>query len=119
MSTSLIRDYFTPKGQRKALVSYGSFAAGTAGAGAVKMQLYGLSRTAFGSDAGEDERYAAFEKIYQELNSYWTVYRPHGAELCWPPRRIYDTMIKEFSEFSQSTGITLRGFVRKYHSVMF
>src|SRR5687768_1339124 len=106
-------DYFTSRGQQRALESYGRFATGTAWSVPMKMDLYDLSREAF-TVAGS---LPAFQNIYDNLVSYWQVFRPHRAGECWDAASIFDNIRREMSGFGYTDGASLLTLVQdKRHS---
>ena len=116
MSKLTLSNYFTKQGQRRALDAYSEFATGSAWSVPMKMDLYELSCEAFAGTGS----LSAFERIYNNLVSYWQVFRPHGADQCWDAARIFETLRRELSGFSQSDGANLVNFDRnKRHSLMF
>lgn len=116
MAKAALKDYFTQHGQRRALEAYSKFAKGTAWSVELKMDLYDLAKKAF-SNAGN---FAAFESNYNNLNSHWQVFRPHGAELCWPAPKIFEVVCHELPGFEQASGVSLMNFDgSKKHALMF
>ena len=107
MAKQALQDYFTKHGQQRALEAYSEFAMGTAWSVPLKMDLYDLSREAF-SGAGSLQ---AFERIYNNLVSYWQVFRPHGGEECWDAARIFETVRRELAGFDYSSGVSLASFM--------
>jgi hypothetical protein len=99
-----IGDYFTADGQKRALNAYAEFA--VAWPIWEKMELYNLSREAFCGAGG----LPAFAKIYDRLNANWQIFRPHGADRCWKPGRIFETLRAEFTGFNYASGVTLVTF---------
>jgi hypothetical protein len=59
---------------------------------------------------GEDEAYRYFERVYDELKGYWQIFRPTPSEDCWPPGQIFDTIKREFPEYSRNGPINLINF---------
>ena len=56
--------------------------------------------------------YPRFEKdVYGMLKSYWQVFRPHDVAECWPPDKIFHTILREFSEFAWHGPVTLANFL--------
>jgi hypothetical protein len=111
-----LKDYFTKQGQQRALEAYSGFAKGTAWSVPLKMDLYDLSREAF-SGAGS---LGAFEHIYNNLASYWQVFRPHGADECWDAARTFEVIRREFNEFDYASGTSLTNLNGdKKHAVLF
>jgi hypothetical protein len=116
VATSALKDYFTTLGQRRALEAYSEFAKGTAWSVPLKMDLYDLSREAFTATGS----LPAFERIYNNLVSYWQVFRPHGADECWNAAQIFEAVRRELVGFDHASGVSLANFDNdKRHSVMF
>jgi hypothetical protein len=78
------------------------------------LDLYEASRCAFDPASGSDEAFRDFEKIYRELaGPNWQVFRPSSPERdCWPPGRIFETIRREFQEFSWGNPVNLLTFAR-------
>lgn len=111
MGATSLSEYFTPAGQQRALEAYGRFATGTAWSVPMKMELYAESRKAFGGGgAPEGDALAAFTKIYQNLKSYWQVFRSSKRITPWTAERTFDEFRTRLDAFSQSSGVTLRSF---------
>ena len=120
MGTTPLLHYFQPKGQQRALEAYAKFATGSAWSVPMKMDLYEASRVAFDVASPPEKAFAAFEGIYSNLISYWQIFRPHGAEQCWPARVIFDKIRKEFVGFGWNDPIQLPNFLdsRKHQTLM-
>jgi hypothetical protein len=73
---------------------------------------YEASRCAFDPSSSADEAFRAFVEIYDELKGKnWQVFRPFRPEQdCWPSRQIFETINREFSEFSWRGPINLLTF---------
>jgi hypothetical protein len=116
VTTTTLKDYFTASGQRRALVAYADFEKGSAWSVPLKMDLYDLSREAFATTGS----LLAFARIYDNLVSYWQVFRPHGAAECWDAARIFEAIRRELAGFDHANGVSLMNFDNdKRHSVMF
>jgi hypothetical protein len=105
--TRSIKDYFQPHGQKRALQAYATFAGGSAWSVPMKVDLYVASRVAFSPGRTDADAFEAFETIYRTLVSYWQVFRPHGADECWPARRIFETIKQQFAEFGWRGAVSL------------
>jgi hypothetical protein len=116
-----IKDYFQPHGQKRALEAYASFAGGSAWSIPMKMDLYVSSRAAFNPENTDVVAFTAFEAIYGNLVSYWQVFRPHGADECWPARQIFDTIKQHFAGFGWGGPVSLTNLLSdgKHQSLMF
>lgn len=107
MATKALGDYFQPVAQRQALEAYATRWHRTAWCVPMKMDLYAGSRVAFDPATSDTEAFKEFEVLYDNLNLYWTVFRPHGAKRSWKPRQIFDTIRREFSNFACGGDIAL------------
>ncbi len=75
------------------------------------LNLYELSESAFDPSPNGDRPFRCFEKIYAELSGRtWQVFRPSGREDCWPSRQIFETINREFREFSGRGPVNLVNF---------
>jgi hypothetical protein len=122
MTSTVIREFYQPHGQRRALEAYSRFATGTAWSVPAKMNLYKASRAAFSlATADKACAFAEFETIYNELRGYWQVFRSSVPAEPWSARTVYDTIRMEFVEFSWGGPITLPTFFAsgKHQSLMF
>jgi hypothetical protein len=106
-----LRDYFQPEGQQRALATYGTFASDQDWAIREKMDLYEASRLAFDPTTDDTGAFGAFEKIYNTLAGSWQMFRPHSPLVCWPSRRIFETIRTEFSEFRWDSSVNLTNFI--------
>ena len=102
MSTQTLRRYFeTADQQRRALDAFFAAWGGTWSVSKELLDTYEASQIAFDPSSSADEAFRHFQKIYDELaSSRWNVFRPHGREKCWPPLQIFETIKREFAEFS-------------------
>jgi len=83
-----------------------------------ELDLYNASQRAFDPTSNAAEAIRHFEKIYDELAhnrppSYWNVFRPFPLEACWRTQEIFDTIKREFPEFSWRGSINLLNFQEK------
>lgn len=77
-----------------------------------ELDLYDASRRACDPSICEADRFSSFQRIYWELSSpRWNVFRPYGAEKCWPPEQIFKTIETAFGEFSWRGSINLLNFL--------
>jgi len=68
------------------------------------LDLYEASQLAFDSTVSAGEALRHFEKIYNELERYWQVYRsPLPGAVPWPPQQVFETIKREFPEFVERT----------------
>jgi len=76
------------------------------------LDLYEASKCAFDPSSSAVEAFRAFERIYKELaGPSWQVFRPRSPERdCWPPRQIFETIRREFSEFPWGSPVNLLTF---------
>ena len=107
----MLRDYFLPEGQQRALAAYGRFACGKGWTIQEKIDLYESSCCAFGAAMGEDDAFRAFENIYKNLAGGWQVFRPDSPIVCWPSRQIFKTIQNEFKEFAWGGTLDLSNFM--------
>ena len=104
------RSYFTSATeQRRALEALGDIFL------AVELDLYDASVCAFDSSLSAEEKFRCFLHIYNELASpgppsYWNVFRPSSPVDCWRPEKIFETIKREFSEFSRYGTVNLMNF---------
>jgi hypothetical protein len=106
-----LRNYFQPEGQQRALATYGKFAFEQNWPIREKMDLYEASRIAFDPTADDRIAFGAFERIYNTLAGGWQVFRPHSPNVCWPPRQIFETIRREFSDFRWDGTVNLTNFI--------
>jgi hypothetical protein len=107
-----LRSFFqTTQNQRRAL---GAFFDTWGGPWSLSEQLldhYEASRCAFDPSWSADRAFRAFVEIYDELKgSNWQVFRPFSPERCWSSQQIFETIHREFSEFSWRGPINLLTF---------
>lgn len=107
MPAQSLRSYFmNDQEQRSALEALGDFFDPR------ELDLYDAAWCAFdpSSSAGEASRH--FNKIYDELASpRWNVFRsPQSGASRWPPQKVFDTINREFTEFSWRGPINLLNF---------
>jgi hypothetical protein len=107
-----LRDYFQPEGQQRALAAYGNFACNQGWEIREKMLLYEASRVAFDPSTGDRSSLRVFVEIYRTLAGTWRVFRPHSPSVCWPPRRIFETIRREFGEFRWGGSTDLTNFFK-------
>jgi hypothetical protein len=113
MCAQTLRSYFeTERQQQRALDAYSRFAGTGAWKVKDKLGLYEASQSAFNPSLSTDEAFRYFQRIYDELAGYWQVFRPSSPAVCWPARQIFETIKREFSEFSRSGPINLLNFLR-------
>ncbi|MGA3315453.1 MAG: hypothetical protein ABSC64_03330 [Candidatus Korobacteraceae bacterium] len=106
MRAQSLRSYFVnDQEQRSALGALGDFFDPR------ELDLYDASQYAFDPSSSEGEAFRHFTKIYYELASpHWGVFRPCSPADCWPPQKIFETIKREFSEFSRSGTVNLLNF---------
>ena len=115
MSEQTLRSHFeTELQQRRALDAFFHAWEGTWSVSTQLLDYYEASRCAFDPSSSADEAFRDFEKIYDELKGpNWQVFRPSSPERdCWPPRRIFETIKREFPEFSWGGPVNLLIFPR-------
>lgn len=78
-----------------------------------ELDLYNISQRAFDPTSSAEERVRHFRTIYDELADKWQVFRPYPREACWQPRQIFDTINREFPEFSWRGSVSLMNFQEK------
>ena len=76
------------------------------------LELYKASQFAFNSLSTANGAFQHFEKIYDELTGYWQVFRPYNRAECWPPPQIFETIKREFPEFSWRGHVNLLNFLK-------
>jgi hypothetical protein len=77
----------------------------------LNLDVYEWSQFAFDPSASAGDAFRHFQMIYDELpSSRWNVFRPQGRESCWPPRQIFETVKREFSELSWLGPVNLLNF---------
>jgi hypothetical protein len=75
------------------------------------LNLYEASRRAFDPASSAEEAFRDFEKIYAQLaGPDWQVFRPRSRAERWPPRQIFETIKREFPEFSWRGTVNLLNF---------
>jgi len=78
------------------------------------LDLYETSHCAFDPASSADEAFRDFEKIYKELaGPNWQVFRPSSPRDCWPPQKIFETIKREFLEFSWRGPVNLLNFRKR------
>ena len=104
-----IRKYFELDGQRRALDGYSRFARGRNHWSVhEKLELYEASRLAFDPTAPKDTALRIFtNEIYNNLESYWQVFRTRLPGTHWTPQQTFDTIKREFSHFAWDSSVTL------------
>src|SRR5271165_1978487 len=99
----MLRDYFEPAGQQRALEEYGKFARAKGWDIEEKMRLYRASARAFDPTRPDSE---AFDEIYRILCG-WQVFRGACMSACWSSRETFDRIRKEFCEFAWGGPVSL------------
>jgi hypothetical protein len=101
------KDYFVePSLTRSALASYARQSAMFGWPITHKLDLYNAAKTAFGDGARtEAERRRAFATIYENLRTYWQVFRPFGPH--WNDSEVFDAISTRMAQYSRDTGMTL------------
>jgi hypothetical protein len=74
------------------------------------LNLYDASWRAFDPSLSADEAYRSFERVYVRLISYFQIFRPQSPADCWPPPQIFETIKREFPEFSWRRTLNLSNF---------
>jgi hypothetical protein len=76
-----------------------------------ELDLYDEAHNAFDPSMTNELAFQHFNVIYEELaSSRWNAFRPAGRNRCWPPKQIFETIKREFPEFSPRGQITLLNF---------
>jgi hypothetical protein len=111
-SAHTLSSYFeTADQQRRALNAFFDAWGGTWSLSKELLDTYEASQVAFDPSASAGDAFRHFQIIYDELaSSRWNVFRPHGRESCWPPRQIFETVKREFSELSWLGPVNLLNF---------
>jgi hypothetical protein len=107
MSVQTLRSYFeTADQQRRALNALGNWF------NPQELDIYEASLSAFDLSLSPDKAFPYFETIYDELKSpNWQVFRsPVPGAARWPPRQVFETIKREFAEFSWGGPVTLLNF---------
>lgn len=79
----------------------------------LNLDVYEWSQFAFEPSLSEDRAFQYFYKIYEELSGRnWQVFRPSSREECWQPRKIFETLKREFTDFSWHGRVNLATFLR-------
>jgi hypothetical protein len=109
----MLRDSFTSADQQRRALEVAS----RAWFEPAELDLYDLSQRAFDPSSSEDEAFRSFKQIYNSLASpgppsYWNVFRPRSRAECWPPQQIFDTIKREFAEFSRDGAINLVNYFK-------
>jgi hypothetical protein len=101
-----LRSYFTSATeQRRALEALGDFFQ------VVELDLYDASVCAFDLSSSAEEAFRCFLYIYNELSGHnWNVWRSRNPAPHWPPEQIFETIRREFSEFSPGGPVNLLNF---------
>jgi hypothetical protein len=99
----MLRDYFEPAGQQRALEEYGKFARAKGWDIGEKMRLYGASARAFDPTKPDSE---TFGDIYKILSG-WQVFRGACTSARWSSQDTFDRIRKEFCEFSWGGPVSL------------
>jgi hypothetical protein len=102
----MLRDYFEPAGQVRALEEYSKFASVRGWGIDEKIRLYEASTRAFEPAMPDPE---AFGEIYRILRR-WQVFRGTAARACWSQLEIFDGIRNEFSEFAWGSSVALPNF---------
>lgn len=112
MFAATLRNYFESEFQQRRALDAVALDGWLSPSG--NLDLYDASRCAFDPASNADEAFRDFEKIYAELaGSNWQVFRPCSPERdCWPPQRIFETIKREFSDFSWSSSVNLLTFLK-------
>ena len=71
-----------------------------------KLKLYNWAKQAFESDLTEEEQMIAFTAIYQELKSYWQVFRGARSEY-WSSSEIYKALKQHTTACSRQNELSL------------
>jgi hypothetical protein len=82
------------------------------------LNLYEASRSAFDPSLSEDEALRHFEKIYNTLKGRsWQVFRsPQSGASHWSPRQVFETIKREFPEYSWGGSVNLSNFQQSGNS---
>jgi|SRR5271157_4855718 len=107
MRAQSLRSYFVnDQEQRSALGALGDFFDPR------ELDLYDASWCAFDPSSSAGEALRHFNKIYDELASpRWNVFRsPQSGASRWPPQKAFDTINREFAEFSWRGPVNLLNF---------
>src|ERR1019366_10355708 len=105
----MLRNYFENLDQQqRALEAYGKFAGCKDWSVGQKIKMYEAASRAFDPMVPEHEALRAFqEEIYEILRREWGVFRGYSPTMCWPPKQIFETIKKEFSQFAWGGPVTL------------
>jgi hypothetical protein len=106
---TLLSFFQTTQDQRRALSAFFDTWGGPWSLSEQLLDHYEASRCAFDPPSSADKAFQAFVEIYDELKGpNWQVFRPFSPERdCWPPQQIFETINREFSEFSWRGPINL------------
>jgi len=104
----MLRDYFEPAWQQRALGKYGKFARAKGWDIEEKLRLYEASTLAFDPNKPDSK---AFGEIYDILRC-WQVFRGAVVSTCWSQQEIFDRIRMGFAEFAWGGPIVLPNFAR-------
>lgn len=99
--------YFRAPDTRRALDSYAGAARQRHWPTQEKLELYGDAKSAADTSLPPEERRTAFGRIYDNLRSYWQVFRPADPARCWNADRIFDVLDGECRGCSRQSDLTL------------
>ena len=107
-----LRSYFEDDVlQRRALDGFFEAWEGTWPLDEQLLRLYDASQTAFDPSSNADEAFGSFEVIYHMLSSpVYGAFRSRTSAPHWEPRQIFDTIKREFAEFSWRGPVNLLNF---------
>ena len=105
----MLRSFFDSElWQRRALDGFFRAWGGDTGVvGSEFTEPYAASWRAFDPSSSRDEALRDFSTIYNVLTYDFQVFRPQSPSDCWPPEKIFDTIKREFVEFSWRGTINL------------
>jgi hypothetical protein len=72
-----------------------------------RLELYSYAEIAFNSLASATEKEQAFTKIYQNLTSYWGVFRGTSLSERWSAETLYSALTTECLPCGRSSGLSL------------
>ena len=76
------------------------------------MEPYAASWLAFDPSSSTDEALRDFDTVYNVLATDFRVFRPQSPSDCWPPQKIFETIKREFVEFSWRGPVNLLNFAK-------
>ncbi|MFN3648197.1 MAG: hypothetical protein ACK47B_01350 [Armatimonadota bacterium] len=99
-----LQDYFRPENVSVALDAYAAATSTDRLNWPIprKLALYAFAKDAFDSNLGEQQRVQAFDLIYEELRSYWGVFRNPGGGY-WDSATVYQTLVSACGPVSRSS----------------